>query len=273
MKQFKIFLFFLISASPLFFWPVIREYSFFQKGLSYGEKQEYKEAVKVFEELSDKKSLFNKNIALYLDKQEPSEGEELEEIFNRANYLYRQNKYKEALEYYWKARLLSENENIIRNYERTLFMIEKEKTKEQNNKHEKDKKNQDENNNKKENSKKENNKDNKENNQQKDNNNKEQKNNNESNGGNQEKDNDKNLKNNNEKESKKNKNKSDSNELEKKDLKNAKNTDEALNEKSKMGEKEAVQYLKMLSELEKEDLKNNHKAVRRGGDNEKTKNW
>jgi Ca-activated chloride channel family protein len=300
MKYLKIFIFFLLIFSPIFFVGSLREYRIFKQGEKYFAEKEYDKAVEIFGSLSGEKSKYNKNISLYMADKEITEGKEVEELVNQANKLYREKKYEDAKKIYWQGILLSDDKSIKRNYERTLLMLEKESksnnseknkkddNKKQNKQDKQDKKdginkNEDKNfDNTNENSRnnKENNKENRKNNQESEdtNNNKDMKEksskSDKENGVNEKNsiNSDKNQKNNEESQTEKKSDKGNISENEKKENQEKETTKEKANEND-LGKDEITNYLEMLSNLEKQDLKNNYRTIRKGDNNEQTKNW
>lgn len=296
MKYLKIFIFFLLIFSPIFFVGSLREYRIFKQGEKYFAEKEYDKAVEIFGSLSGEKSKYNKNISLYMADKEITEGKEVEELVNQANKLYREKKYEDAKKIYWQGILLSDEKSIKRNYERTLLMLEKESksnnseknkkddNKKQNKQDKQDKKdginkNEDKNfDNTNENSR--NNKENRKNNQESEdtNNNKDMKEksskSDKENGVNEKNsiNSDKNQKNNEESQTEKKSDKGNISENEKKENQEKETTKEKANEND-LGKDEITNYLEMLSNLEKQDLKNNYRTIRKGDNNEQTKNW
>ena len=316
MKYMKIFIFFLICASPLFFAAKFKEYRLFNEGKKYFVEKDYEKAAEIFGSLSGEKSKYNENISLYMAGKESTEGKEVEEIVNRANKLYREKKYEDAKEEYWKALLLSKDESIIRNYERSLIMAGKEKKdkKEDENKEKNKNKNKDENkmqneeNTKKNKSEQKNSENSNENNNGKDSKSKNDRDNKDMNKENEKASNEadslKNEKTDNQSEENAGDRSSQSEEEKGENKENTiapskENTDDSKNkekEGASLGDKgkeksegqdveelvanqtelekgEIENYLEMLSNLEKDDLKNNYRPLRKGGNNEKTKNW
>jgi Ca-activated chloride channel family protein len=296
MKYLKIFIFFLLIFSPIFFVGSLREYRIFKQGEKYFAEKEYDKAVEIFGSLSGEKSKYNKNISLYMADKEITEGKEVEELVNQANKLYREKKYEDAKKIYWQGILLSDEKSIKRNYERTLLMLEKESKSNNNEKNKKDdnkkqnkqdkqdkkdgiNKNEDKNfDNTNENSR--NNKENRKNNQESEdtNNNKDMKEksskSDKENGVNEKNsiNSDKNQKNNEESQTEKKSDKGNISENEKKENQEQETTKEKANEND-LGKDEITSYLEMLSNLEKQDLKNNYRTIRKGDNNEQTKNW
>lgn len=301
MKYIKIFTFFLISASPLFFASKIREYKLFNEGKKYFLEKEYDKAAEIFASLPGEKSKYNENISLYMAGKESAEGKEVEELVNKANELYRGKKYEEAKEEYWKALLMSNEESIVRNYERSFVMVEEEKKAKKEDQKKDEQKKED----KKKDENKMQNKENKDGN----NNKEEQKNSQQNNENNKDankdksaskdeesnKQNSENMKNESSHSSKEDEGKKESagsSSEENKEENKQGTKGEASSEENENAEKaggqgvgmeedseeelekgEIASYLEMLSGLEKQDLKNNYRPLRKGGNNEKTKNW
>lgn len=275
----KLLLFLLIILSPLAFFKEIEQYKTFQKGLKFMEEGNYQEARELFSKLRDEKSRFNENLSIYLSGENIEEAKHLEEMFNLGNYYFQNEEYEKAKAYYWEAMLMSDDFNIKKNYELSLKQIKEKKEQEQQNKQEESN----------EESSAENNKDSNEKNTEnnRDNNQKEEQENSPMNNK-IDQESQKNIEKENINENEElNKNideKLNKQELQKKEEKRIEELDKSIKQEDShleesslkeignlyeedinMNLDEIEKYLNILSNLEKRDLRNNHRAIRRGG--------
>lgn len=277
----KSLLFLLIILSPLVFFKEIEQYKNFQKGLKFIKDGNYQEARELFSKLRDEKSRFNKNLSIYLSGEKLEDTKSLEEKFNLGNYYFKNKEYDKAKDYYWEAMLLTDDLNIKKNYELSIKKIKEKQEEEQ--KQEKQEK-QEQNKDKQDKNHKENNEQNTENNMgnnqneeqensrmennpsQKNNKNTEEENINSDDEFNENIEDNLNRKDFQEKEKKEKEELEKSLEQEDSNLEKnpSKEIEATYEENSNMNLEEVERYFNILSDLEKRDLRNNHRAIRRG---------
>ena len=270
----KSLLFLLIILSPLVFFKEIEQYKNFQKGLKFIEEGNYQGARELFSKLRGEKSRFNKNLSIYLSGEKLEDAKSLEEKFNLGNYYFKNKEYDKAKDYYWEAMLLTDDLNIKKNYELSLKKIkEKQEEEQKQEKQEKQEQNHKENNEQNtENNMGNNQNEEQENSQmennpsQKNNKNTEEENINSDDEFNENIEDNLNRKDFQEKEKKEKEELEKSLEQEDSNLEKnpSKEIEATYEENSNMNLEEVERYFNILSDLEKRDLRNNHRAIRRG---------
>lgn len=93
------------------------------------EEGRYKEAIEAFKKSKDKRDLWNHSLSLYKEGEEPLDLNLAENFFNRGNYFYEKEEYERANEEYWQAMLLSDSLIMKTAYELNYSKLEDKKKK------------------------------------------------------------------------------------------------------------------------------------------------